>query len=186
MSDTLDLSALADDLLDEKTVDLSDGRKLRLSEEPDYFTSIDDYDCYGKLAHIPRHRREHPVRPDGFDGFARKVWTHDGECFWWQPPDDLRTAKRESVYIEAADGTIHRHPEAYRDPVGQMERTVRDLLAYGFLVLRVQVLEACSCCRQERMIGSSVLGGIEAMADRQYMLDMVADLVTEALEDAKS
>ena len=187
MPETLDASAIADDLIDRQSVVLPDGRTVRLVEDPDYDWSIDDFaDCYGRIEHIRREHRDHPVRPDGFDGFARKVWSHDGECFWWQPPDDLRTAKRESVYVEDAHGVIHRRPDVFTDPVGSLQRIVIDLLTFGCVILTVQVLEACEACQRPQAIGTASLGGVEAMASRDHMLELVADLVTEALADAKS
>lgn len=186
MSDTLDQSALADDLLDRQSIELPDGRTLRLVENPDYDCQISDFDCYGRIEFIPRHKRQHSTRPDGFDGFARKVWSHNGECFWWQPPDDLRTAKREPVYVEDGHGVVHRHPYVFTDPVGTLQRNVADLLTFGFVVVGVEVLSDCESCHRAQVIGSAYIGGVEAMADRDYTLDLVADLVAEALADAKS
>ncbi len=186
MPETLDSSAIADDLLDRQSVDLPDGRTVRLVKDPDHDWTFSNFqDCYGRIAHI-RRGSQYPTRPDSFDGFARKIWSHDGECYWWQPPDDFRTAKRENALVEDANGVIHRHPYAFTDPVGSLQRTVQDLLTFGCVILTVQIMEACGGCQRPQVIGSASLGGVEAMTDRQHMVDMVADLVSEALADAKS
>lgn len=187
MPETLDSSAIADDLLDRQSVVLPDGRTLTLIEDPDYDWGFSDFaDCYGRIAHIRRGDREYATRPDGFDGFARKVWTHDGECYWWQPPDDLRTAKRENALVEDAHGVIHRHPYAFTDPVRSLQGTVQDLLNFGCVVLTVEVDKACDDCQRPQTIGSASLGGVEAMTGRENMLYIVAELVGEALADAES
>jgi hypothetical protein len=182
MMDTLDRSALADDLIDKESITLADGRTLRFRQEPDYGLSIDDFDCYGRIAPVGRSW-ERSTRPDGFDGFARKIRTRS-DVYWWQPPEDLRTAKREPMYVQAADGSIHRHPQAYRDPIRSLERIVCDLIEYGFVSLGVEVLKDCASCSRPEVIGSAWIGGVEAMSEREHTVDLLADLIHDAMIEA--
>jgi hypothetical protein len=182
MTETLDLSALADDLIDKESITLPDGRTLRLRQEPDDFASIDDFvDCYGRIVPIQRHR-EFPTRPDGFDGFARKIRTRDG-VYWWQPPDDLRTAKREPMYVEAADGSIHRHPLAVHDPIRTAQQAILDILEHGFVNVGVEVLSDCGSCHRPQVMDSAWIGGVEAVMSREYTLDLLRDLLDQVLND---
>src|SRR5690606_2451220 len=83
------------------TVDLDDGRALRLKVEPDDWPTLDLLeDCYGTLTAAEAYRGDrdyhrYPTswvysghdrpRPDGFDGNAEKLHVR-GDGYWWQPP----------------------------------------------------------------------------------------------------
>ena len=106
------------------------------------------------------------------------------------PMTSMGLPAKSGLTTESVTGGSHRTicglPSVRTDPIGNLQRTVQDLLTFGCVILTVQVMEACGGCQRPQVIGSASLGGVEAMTDRQHMLDMVADLVTEALADAKS
>jgi hypothetical protein len=85
----LDLTSLTDD---GDTLELPDGRTLRLRIEADLDTNLFEQpnEAYGKVAWVERNRstgRPYP-RPDGFDGSAEKLYTSRSP-YWWQPPKDI-------------------------------------------------------------------------------------------------
>ena len=182
MTGTLDLPKLAGDLVDDDSVELDGGRKLRLLQDPDYDVSINDFDCYGKVEYIEPRRRGQS-RPEGFDGFARKIWTHDGSCYWWQPPADLRGAKPTHPIVVDADGVRHVRPDVVIDQIASLGRLVRNILDFGFVCVGVEVIATCDGCHQERVLTTAFVGGVEPLTDREYMVDIVQDLITQALSD---
>lgn len=113
---------------DGDTLELPDGRTLRVRTEPDDMTIMDEQGegmwC-GRLEWVRANRDYWPARysrPDGFDGAAEIIRREDGEALWWDVPTDLRgDANREN-----------------RDAV---RREITELLNCGY---RVVVLELCN------------------------------------------
>lgn len=147
---------------DREIVELADGRALRLLIQPDHDTTINDYDCYGRVAWVGRgHGGYPPNRPDGFNGRARKLWT-SSDAFWWQPPADVADA-------DLVDMSYH----------------VRDLMEYGFHVYIVELLgeETDYYGRRPVLDVLGALGGVDT-TDPSYVQEIVGDIVSEGLEDA--
>lgn len=126
----MDLSKLTQD---GDTLDLEDGRKLRLRIEPDQdYDPFEDTDVFGKRAalnagsHNLTGERE---RPEGFDGNAEKLLDYQGYGFWWQPPQDVKrgdpqfTAVRDEAMEAATYGgyilylELLKGEDAYRRPI---------------------------------------------------------------------
>lgn len=105
----LDLSDLTHD---GDTVEINDRFRLRLMIEHDPDSSINDYDCYGKIEWCDRYHY-HGTRPAGFNGAARKLWA-SSDAFWWQPWDT-----KEWAALTHEQQTRHL-------------TLVRDLVEYGF------------------------------------------------------
>lgn len=111
MSAVFDLYALDED---GATVDLGEGRTLRLRIVPDESWSIfDDGDWYGKLAWVDDRRDYRPQRPQGFTGNAEILGIGRGnDRVWWEPPADVpRTAEnfdalRRSIIDAMEEGAV--------------------------------------------------------------------------------
>ena len=70
------------------TLELDDGRMLRLLVEPDQDTSVTDFDCYGRFEWT-RENDYGPVRPHDFTGRARILKHSWHESLWWEPYEEL-------------------------------------------------------------------------------------------------
>lgn len=70
---------------------LGDGsERVVVTLKPDDWGDVShDEDWIGKVAECSDGGwYRHKPRPDGFDGFARKVRDERGDVYWWQPPAD--------------------------------------------------------------------------------------------------
>lgn len=139
---------------------------VRLRIEPDdiYFTDIAEMgDCYGHTAWPERQTNDYGYasRPDGFDGFARKLQLRSDQI-WWQPPDDLRKAPRHDV--------------------NEVAGNVRDILEYGFTAVGIELIETVADSRgnEHRVVADRAwIGGVEPFADAAYVRTIVSDLFAE-------
>lgn len=156
--ENVDLGNLRDD---GDTVDLPDGRKLRLRIEPDPHATINDFDCYGKCSTVHDYIRDgKQPRPDGFDGNAEKIQVDRGLWVWWQP---------------SSDGPKRGTPEFDKD-----RRQIRDLLELGFCVVGVELLDVSADHYGRGVVrDAAYLGAVEPYPDKDYLLSVVTDLVTE-------
>ena len=154
---------MMNDAIEHWTVD-RDGHTYEVSIVPDYFTDINDFDCYGQF----EWGRRDPYtggsrRPDGFDGGALKFDTREGPI-WWQPFDGYHQMNRD----------------AQRDARRQMQ----DLLEFGFVGVVVELRGACPCCGNAEVLGMSSLFGIESpgifdSTDECIHNDIVPELISE-------
>lgn len=141
---------------DGDTVELLDGRTLRIRIESDTIDPFDWSDCWGRVAHIPnRYDGRRDPRPEGFDGAARKVRT-GRDAFWWQPWHGATA-------------------EEARDAVPR----IVDLLAFGLSIVFVEILDGCDAYGSPIVRDVASLGGIEPFADGDYRASIVADLASE-------
>lgn len=149
---------LADLTDDGDVIELSDRHRLRLSITPDEYTSINDFDCYGRVYEgLPQvNYPGYETRPKGFDGAARKIGRH--RDVWWQPPAD------------ATETLAH---------------LLDDLLEYGFLCVSLSLLEVVQDSlgnEHEVVVASQGYGGIEptegavSIVVPELFDDMMADL----------
>jgi hypothetical protein len=155
--------AIAELTSDGDTFELPDGRTLRLTFEPDYDTSLEDFeDCYGRVGEPKRSYTGEDQRPESFDGNAEKISYSQGRI-WWQPPTDVK-----------------RDDPAFSD----LRQSVCDALDYGFHAVVVELLDGEDCYGRPIVRGSAALGGIEPLG--QPDTDLLSDMIEEAMADADS
>lgn len=157
--------ALADLTQDGDTIEMGDGRTLRLRIEQDECQVSDLWpdDCYGAVAYAensPSGYRDYPRdRPEGFDGNAEKLHVGRGyDAWWWQPPADIRR------------GT---------DTFTMQRRLVSDLLEYGFYSVGIELLDGTDAYRRPIVANAAWLGGIEPNPSASYLAEVISDLVAE-------
>lgn len=155
-----------DDLLNEKVVNIGADYFLRLRTEPDQWTDLNDFDCYGTFAPVERDRYYGGAkeRPQGFDGMAEIIRTYSGDGMWWQPPADLKDEwyKPENAH-------------KWR----QMRNTIREILDFGFVVYVLELCHGTDAYDRHIVVDYSTLGGMEPLMDSEYQRDVVRDLVAE-------
>jgi hypothetical protein len=133
------------------------GARWRFRVEPDYDTSINDYDCYGRVAPVVSRYGQQQERPDGFDGGAEILSWRGHERYWWQPYDVT-----DAVYRSAT------------------RQTVCDILEYGFLMLFVERLRDEDDAYGRPVVDDySVVGGIEPFPSDDDLSDLISDVVSE-------
>ena len=153
----LDLSPLQDD---GDTLDLGDGRMLRLRIEVDQSASINDYDCYGRVS-TERERETlwgYKSRPSDVTGNAEKLWYGNlGFLGWWEPPADV---KRTDPHFR------------------ELREEVKELLAYGFSGVILELCEGRDYYGKPVVINSASLWGIDSL-DNGYIHEVVRELADE-------
>lgn len=143
------------------TVDLGDGRAVRLRVEIDQDSNLFDDEFYGKFAFVTSRYNDygHDSRPDGFTGNA-EILRGRGDPIWWEPPSGL-TVKR---------GT--REWSNYR-------QEIMELLEYGFIGLVAELLVGKDHYGKGIVRDSASLWGIESMADDDYKREIAGELLSE-------
>jgi len=156
----LDLGALQHD---GDTLELRDGRTLRLRIEPDDTNYMDDPDeFYGTVAWVERDRDTgyDKTRPAGFGGTARKLLANrHGDRVWWQPPTDGPTP-----------GT----PE-----FDKMSEHLQALLEFGYVGVILEVLDGTDAYNRPIVTKAQSLWRIESDYDPEYLAEVVRDLANE-------
>lgn len=149
-------------LVKQGQIDLDDGRTLRFRQEPDSDTTLNDYDCYGKVSHIWKGDGD---RPSGFDGMAEKLHTGFDE-YWWQPPEDLRKGW---------------HNYEHKD---HLRRTVREILSFGFDCYWLEICQGQNAYGDPIVVDYTVTGGHEPLTNDEdtahTLMDMAYELDTES------
>ena len=157
-----DTYSLAEDVDDETT------RFLRLKIEPDQDTQpFQEYDCWGRIDYDGRpNDYGHPSRPEGFDGNAERLWLdQNGGPVWWQPPTGDYEVKRSDPQWES------------------FRRHVIDLASYGMCGVIVELCDGEDAYHRPIVVKTASLWGIEVMYDRDYLAEVVRELVEEVLAD---
>lgn len=155
----------ASDFDSEVEVEIDDEHWVKAKLTYDYCTTLDDFDCYGKVEHTDWRQVE---RPRGFDGNAVKIQAQR-EQYWWQPP-----------LFDKADRRRWAEDDEWRR---SMTSHVRDVLEYGFSVVSVEYEGFCKCCKQRDVIGFEACGGIDPVVDQEgarHFADIVEDLLANA------
>ena len=147
----LDLSTLCED---GDTLMLEDGRVLRLKIECDQDTSINDFDCYGKVEWT-RINDFGSVRPANFSGRARIIDT-DYPCnLWWEPYEELTEVQ-----------------------IREEKPRVLYLVRYGFKGVILELCHGNDYYGKLIVIGCASLWGIDSL-DNGYIHDVVSELTGE-------
>ena len=118
---------------------LGDGsQRVVVTLQADEWSDVrDDEDWIGKVAECSRGGWfGHSERPEGFDGFARKVRDDRGYVYWWQPPVDA--VGNDALLTE-------------------LRRDLVDILSFGYLS-GVMVLERQCEFGGWHEVGSSCIG----------------------------
>lgn len=145
-----------EDLVTLGQIEINDDYLMRFRQEHDDCTSINDWDCYGKVAHIFRDRK----RPECFDGMAEIISSYQDQ-YWWQPPEDLR---------KGWDTYEHKNT---------LRAAVRDILDYGFMIYIVEICRGKDAYGNAIVVEYATLGGIEPMLKDSDKVDIVADIVND-------
>jgi hypothetical protein len=156
-TDKLDLSTLRED---GDTLELDDGRVLRLKIEIDQDTSINDSpDCYGKINDEVLRRNEmgYYARPKNFTGNAEQLRYGNYGPWWWEPPVDV---KRTDPNFKA------------------LRDNVRELLAFGFKSVILELCQDNDCYGNYIVRHVASLWGIDSL-DNGYIHEVVRELASE-------
>jgi hypothetical protein len=138
---------------DGDTVDLADGRMLRLRIEVDQDASINDYDSDGKVTWS--RGGEGTTRPAGFNGRARIIEVDYPDRLWWQPCDGLTD---EQIRAETP--------------------RIRDLVRYGFKGVILELCAGVDAYGRPIVVDAASLWGIDSLDDG-YLATVLSDLVGE-------
>lgn len=147
-----------EDLVALGEIEINDDYIMRFREGHDDYTTIKDFDCYGKISWISRDR----TRPEGFDGMAEIVSCYR-DSYWWQPPEDLR---------QGWDTFEHKD---------SLRRTVRDILDYGFMIYVVEICSDRDAYGNLIVVDYASMGGIEPLQSDADKVEIVSDIVNDLL-----
>lgn len=156
MMATLDLDQLRDD---GDTIDLPDGRTLRLRIQPDDVNPFEDNpESYGRLARVEIWDRDgmRAGRPEGFDGAAEKLSIFN-DVVWWQPPKDVK-----------------RSDPGFRE----FRNLIRDLASFGSHYVSLEVLDGTDAYNRPIVVNVAGLGGVDSL-ENGYLAEVVRDLADE-------
>jgi len=169
-----ELTAILDALTDDGDTYEVDARLtlvLHIEYDPD--TSINDYDCYGRTerySHRYYNGEQRTPRPDDMDGSARKIEVDRGDWMWWQPSDDMKSAK-------AWGGPPDEYPAALRAHID----LATDLLRGGFKMVGLELRERVTDSwghTHTVTVDQQWLGGIDSL-DNGYIRTIISDLLVE-------
>jgi hypothetical protein len=152
-------------LEDGETVELLNGKKLRLKVSPDYYTDLNDFDylgrvewskysSYSKTSYI----YDRNPRPDGFNGNAEIIDVDRGSSLWWQPPQDV------------ARGS---------DQFKALRILVKNVVNYGFNVFTLELLDGKDGYGRDIVAKYSSLAGLEPFLDELSKEDILQELLSE-------
>lgn len=145
-------------------LEIGDGAVLRLVQEPDDFTTINDFDCYGRCE-WSRNTYRGAVRPDGFDGCAEMIGAEHYSTLWWQPPTTTKEDRRQ----------WHTDLE-YRRALRQL---VRDITNYGFSYFRLEYCVGADAFGALIVRDFVTVGGVEPCVRADDMVEFVLDLAAD-------
>jgi len=152
-------------LEDGETVELLNGKKLRLKVRPDYLTDINDFDYLGRVEWSKANSYnktsyifdKHP-RPNGFDGNAEILKKDGGSNLWWQPPQDV---------------------ERGSDQFRAVKKTALSVIEYGYYVYTLELLDGVDAYQKPIVTKKAALGGLEPFLDELSKQDILQELLSE-------
>lgn len=162
--------SIAEELVKGTTVTLPDGRLLRFTVTPDYDTSINDSDCYGRVEQVMNDRdlglpKE---RPAGFDGAAEKISCYSGGTFWWQPPIGHYGIPRDQW---ASDPELRQKTRSI----------VKDILEFGFSVFNLELCSGTDAYGKPIVVDYTSISGFEPLLSFEDSVWIVEDMLAEIL-----
>ncbi len=155
-------TSLEDLTSDGDTLELEDGRVLRLGIEADDINPFEDNpDFYGRIGWSKsNYYTGRSERPDDFDGSAEKLSIYNDVC-WWQPPKDVARMRQTN-------------PEAFRS----FRDLVRDLASFGSHYVKLEVLQGEDAYHRPIVVNVAGLGGVDSI-ESQYVREVVSELASE-------
>lgn len=146
-----------------QTVTLDNGLIVKYRTEPDNDMSVNEWDCYGKVAprETNRYSGRKSERPEEFNGSAEIIHTQFDE-FWWQPPTDLKaTWKKDMVQYRA------------------MRQSLHDILQWGFDMYFVEICQGTDAYGHDIVLDYGVLGCVEPMIKDEYKIEILRDVLAD-------
>jgi len=138
---------------DGDTLELEDGRVLRLRVTADDWTLDQDGDWFGRVGWWTKDER-----PDWCDGSA-EILDRDGATrLWWMPPTDAKS-----------DDVLKRNLRA----------EIKEILAYGYSTYTLEVCEGRDAYGQLIVRDSESIGGVAPLWDGSDVDDLVDNLRRE-------
>ena len=139
---------------DGDTIDLNDGRVLRLRIECDPYSTVEDApDCYGLVGRSTTDRDTgHQRRPSNMNGSAEILRRDCRAHLWWQPPPDIE-----------------------QDSRSELRNLVADLCEYGFKGVILELCEGEDHYGAPIVRDSASLWGIDSL-ENGYLLTVVGEL----------
>jgi len=139
---------------DGDTIDLNDGRVLRLRIEVDQDSTVEDApDYYGLVGWSTTDRDTgHQRRPSNMNGSAEILRRDHRAHLWWQPPADVE-----------------------QDSRSELRNLVADLCEYGFKGVVLELCEGEDHYGAPIVRDSASLWGIDSLEDG-YLLTVVGEL----------
>jgi hypothetical protein len=152
--DDIDLSDLEED---GDTLELPDGRMLRLVIEQDWEASINDFDFYGRVSktHAYRYAAIEP-RPKDFTGNAEKLSCGGAEWVWWEPPADVVRGTPEFAWLR---------------------QSVIDLLVRGFYCVGLDLCDGTDAYGRPIVVDRASLAGCDSSDPDEYLSDLLVGLL---------
>lgn len=152
----IDTTKLRDD---GDTLELPNGRTLRLLITPDDGFTINEFDCYGRTEWVSKNWLGHHTRPESMDGQARVISSDYRSVCWWQPPADIAA-----------------------EHISEILKSVRDIQEFGFQVWTLELLNGTDAYGRDVVVSYSTTGGIEPFTDSDCADSIVRDLLSELEE----
>lgn len=137
-----------------------DGETWRLRIDGDCDTSINDFDCYGKIETV-RSYDGRSTRPAAFDGKARILDRTWGWHTWWQPPSDLTT-----------------------DQIDEQFKFVEMIYREGFYLLIVEHINGTDAYGEPIVVDYTTLGAIDPDHDDSDLVEYVVDMIYQLRANA--
>lgn len=148
-------------------ITLPSGDVVLATLDYDHGTTINDFDCYGKVFPVSRNTWNGRIaaRPATCDGAAEIITFDRGETVWWQPP----------VFDKADRRYWHTNPDYRRE----VRNKVEDLLVYGFYLLRVELCRGTDVYGRPIVIDFSTLGGLEPFIAPKDLALLIIEIASE-------
>lgn len=150
---------------------INDTFELRLTIEHDDDGDINHYECYGRTEKFSHRYSDGKVdRPADMDGAARKIEVDRGDYIWWQPAEDMTSAKKWG-------GPPDEYAAVFRTYVEQ----VTELLQWGFSILGVEVwqeVEDVHGHTHKIRVDSAYIGGVDSTKP-EHITDLVSDRIAD-------
>jgi hypothetical protein len=143
-----------DDLVDQKFYGIDEDYCFEYSEDFDYFSSINEFDCYGQV-------QWSNDRPIGFDGSAEIIDRDRNGKLWWLPYRDGKKVYNSS----------------------KSRQVVMDICNYGFRVITLKLIGPAWDANKTKhriTLSQSSIGGLEPFVSHS---DCIEELACDVLQE---